>query len=105
MLDTRDLLEELEQLNSQEELSEEEVERRSDLLVLQKEIGLEFRHGVTLFTEQEAEDYFREMAEDCGMIDKSNNLGDYIDWERWADDCLSDYTSVDFNGETYYYRS
>lgn len=51
-------------------------------------------------------DYARELAEDIGAIDRNASwpLG-CIDWEQAADELKADYTSVDWEGVTYYYRA
>lgn len=49
-------------------------------------------------------DYVREMLEDCGIIPKDLPAWVHIDWERTAKDVQVDYTSVDINGRTYFYR-
>lgn len=55
--------------------------------------------------ENDFEDYARELAEDIGAIDRNASwpLG-CIDWEQAADELKMDYTSVDWEGVTYYYR-
>ena len=49
-------------------------------------------------------DYAREMLEDCGVI--SGDLPHYIviDWEATAENILMDYSQIDIDGATYYYR-
>lgn len=65
----------------------------------------DWRDGVTLIPENDFEDYARQMAEDCGYCNSDNPLVRYVDWDKWAHDVQMDYTSVEFDGETYYYRS
>src|SRR5688572_21024818 len=58
-----------------------------------------------LIHEDHFKDYAQELAEDCGMIVADaiwpNNC---IDWDEAADELKVDYTTVEFDGETYYYR-
>ena len=108
-LNTRELDSELDELQSrfdEEGLEEDETDRLNALVALRDEIGSEWRHGVTLIPEDEFEDYAREFAEDCfvGGGDK-NPLLNYVDWSKWADDVKMDYSSVDFDGNEYWYRS
>lgn len=51
-------------------------------------------------------DYARELAEDIGAIDRNAGwpLG-CIDWDRAADALKMDYSTVDWEGDTYWYRS
>ena len=103
MPDTRDLLEELESLELEEEPTEGERGRMEAIRKLREEVS-GFEDGVQLITEDESEDYFRELAFDVGYMNNDNQLEYYVDWKRWAEDCLMDYTSIEFDGETYYYQ-
>lgn len=59
----------------------------------------------TLIRESYMQDYAQEYAEDCGLINRDatwpNNC---IDWEQATEEFLIDYSSVEFQGVTYYYR-
>lgn len=51
------------------------------------------------------EDYARELAEEIGAIpDDASWPCTCIDWEQAADELKMDYTSVEWGGDTYYYR-
>jgi hypothetical protein len=62
-----------------------------------------FRHGQSFISDDEFENYARELAKDCGMIsdDEAWPLN-RIDWEEAADDLKQDYTSIEFGGHTYW---
>lgn len=63
-------------------------------------------HDSSLVPEDEFEDHAREMAESIGAIDPDANWPlNCIDWERAAEELQTDYTSVEYDGATYYYRS
>lgn len=66
----------------------------------------DWRHGEQLIRDSYFETYAQELADDCGMINSDagwpNNC---IDWERAARELQMDYTSVDFDGVTYWIRS
>ena len=50
--------------------------------------------------------YAQELAEEIGAIDPDAKWPVYcIDWERAARELKMDYTSVQVNGTTYYFRS
>lgn len=86
-------------------LDDEDRARLTALESLRDEFDArDWRDGVTLIPEGDFEDYARETAIDCGMIDARSRMASYIDWSKWARDCQSDYSVVDFDGETYYYR-
>ncbi len=56
--------------------------------------------------ENDFEAYAQELAEDIGAIpDDARWPCTCIDWEKAADELKMDYSSVEWNGETYLYRS
>lgn len=65
----------------------------------------EWKHGVTLIRYDYFETYAQETAEEIGAIAKDASWpAMYIDWERAADALKMDYTVVEWDGVTYYYR-
>lgn len=65
----------------------------------------DWNDGVTLIRDSYFEDYAREFAEEIGAIpDDAKWPCDCIDWEQAASELQMDYTSVDFNGVTYWAR-
>lgn len=63
------------------------------------------RDGVTLIRDSYFEDYARELAEDIGAVDSEMSWPySCVDWERAARELQMDYTSVDFDGVTYWIR-
>jgi hypothetical protein len=65
----------------------------------------DWSHGVTLIHENEFEKYARELAEDIG--DVSANPGwphSCIDWVQAANELKMDYSSIEFDGNSYYAR-
>lgn len=60
----------------------------------------------TLIHETYFEDYARELADDCGMLDKDAGWpANHIDWDAAADELKQDYTTVEYDGATYFLRS
>lgn len=62
--------------------------------------------GATLIRDSYFREYAQELAEDCGMI--PDNLAwpcRCIDWEQATWELQMDYTSVEFDGVTYWVRS
>lgn len=60
---------------------------------------------VTLIRDSHFEDYAKELAEDIGAIPRGASWPAYcIDWEWAARELRMDYSSVEFDGETYWYR-
>lgn len=72
---------------------------------LKNELGRLFKDGTELIHQGNFEDHARQLAEDIGAIDRNASWPcNFIDWERAADCLMMDYSSVDYDGETYYYR-
>lgn len=109
ILDTRDLEEELRDLEGMEpeEMDEEERERLASLESLRDEVGGEWSYGVALIPESDWEGYCQELADELGYVSdlRNNPLYNCIDWSKWADEVRMDYSAVDFDGEEYLYRA
>lgn len=62
-------------------------------------------YPATLIHEDYFTQYAQELAEDCGMVGK-NDKWPYtcIDWDAAAEELKHDYSTVEFDGSTYYYR-
>lgn len=97
-------------LDKQSELIAWEVANADELKALESlQEGAEgyaedWRHGATLIRESYFTDYAEELLKDIG--DLPQNIPHYIviDWEKTADNIREDYTSVDFDGVTYWVR-
>jgi len=65
----------------------------------------EWNHGLQLIADSYFETYAREFAEDIGAISGDERWpATCIDWEKAASELQMDYSCVDFDGETYWYR-
>ena len=111
VIDSRDIIERIEELDSMkenEELNEEETEELEILIDLQEQCqgyASDWAYGATLIHEKYFTEYTEDMCNDIGVVDTRNdNWWIVIDWEKTADNVKMDYTEVDFNGETYYIR-
>ncbi len=64
----------------------------------------DWKHGAALYRDSYFVEAMQEMLEDCGDLPK--NLPAYIeiDWDKTADNLKVDYTSVDYDGVTYWVR-
>lgn len=116
VFDSRDVIERIEQIESEiEELDEDNdyddvVDLRDELsalTALRDEINdEEFEFGITFVADFYFEDYAQELAESIGAIDREAGWPlNRIDWEAAAEDLKIDYTSVEFQGEEYWYRA
>ena len=89
------------ELNS---LTEDELEELEELENMEREIP-EWGDGNTLVPEEDFEDYCKELCEDIG--DSPSSLPDYIaiDWSATANNLRVDYSEIEYQGDTYLYRS
>lgn len=61
--------------------------------------------GIFLIAEDDFTEYARCFAEDIGAIEDDARWPAYcIDWQRAADELATDYTSVEYDGQTWLYR-
>mgnify|MGYP003349357147 CR=1 FL=1 len=127
MLDSRDLEERREELESEletlrdavneaahedkeaaeESLAEWEREYASELRDLnnaQSEV-CEWCDGATLVPERQWVDYVQELLEECGDIPKDVPWYVAIDWDKTAENVKADYSEIEICGETYIYRN
>lgn len=107
-IDSREVIARIEFLLNEEDISPEEEEELTALQSLQAEVSdyaADWQYGETLIRDSYFEDYARELAEDIGAIDPDAGWpNSYIDWERAAEALQMDYTSVEFDGVTYWIR-
>ena len=62
-------------------------------------------YPITLIRESHFEDYAENLADELGYMDKNTTWPyNHINWEAAANELLIDYSSVEFDGVTYYYR-
>jgi hypothetical protein len=127
IIDSRDVIERIKELESErgdleamddeekpleERLKEwDESEEGEELKALKalaeqaEDYAADWKYGETLIRDSYFEDYARELAEDIGAINKDATWpNDCIDWERAARELQMDYTSVEFDGVTYWIR-
>lgn len=64
-----------------------------------------FRDGEMLIPEQDFEDYARELADDLASDGTDRWPFTCIDWKQAADELKMDYSSVEYEGTTYYFRA
>lgn len=96
----------IEAMENDSEISGEEVTK----LVLLKSFAEqgedatgEWSYGVTAIRDSYFRTYAQELAEDCGMIpDNAVWPARCIDWDMAARELQMDYTSIEFDGVTYW---
>lgn len=120
IIDSRDVIARIEELQSMLPETAEDVmpgtsgeieDIQAELDALEKlakqgeDYAADWGYGETLIRDSFFEEYARELAEDCGMIDRDAKWpARCIDWERAAEELKSDYTAIHFDGETYWIR-
>lgn len=115
LMDSRDIIERLEELREMRESVESsgKVYEDEDLeLSVLEELNTsgenatsDWVHGATLIRDDYFEDYARQLAEDLGAIDADAAWpACHIDWEAAATSLQMDYTSLEFEGVTYWVR-
>lgn len=102
VIDTRDLLAWVE-FNT--DLEDEDAEQCSIVISLLDDIGIQSsRNGITLIHENYFEDYVQEWYSEVYGDDLINAPGLEIDWVKTTKNFRQDYTSIDFDGITFWYR-
>jgi hypothetical protein len=119
VIDSRDVIERIEELTDErddaaeaggDELAAWEQEYGAELKALESLAeeasgSPDWQHGETLIRDSYFKQYAEEFASDIGRIS-----GDmewplcHIDWDAAAEDLKQDYTSVEFDGVTYWIR-
>ena len=119
VIDSRDVIERIEDLESMIEDNEEEAEEdQEDLTEEKEELKIlktlaeeasgspDWPHGEVLIRHSHFEEYAQELAEDIGAINRNmawpNNC---IDWEQATRELQMDYMLVDFDGVEYWIRA
>lgn len=109
-IDTRDLVDRLAELGPVELLEDDdEREEHAAIVALFEEItdyaGDRPEDGIFLIADDAFEDYARELADDIGAVpaDAGWPMG-YIDWPAAARALQMDYTAVEYDDTTYWYR-
>jgi chromosome segregation ATPase len=86
--------------------NEEAQSELNELTNLRDSIGSEFPRGVTLIHESHFKEYAMQYADDVGAIADSHSWPlTCIDWDQAAEELQQDFSSVDLNGESYYFNA
>jgi antirestriction protein len=113
VIDSRDVIERIAELSDLREedgqLDEDDAEELATLLDLASEgenSAADWQFGATLIHDDYFEEYARQLADDIGAVDSDAGWPtSYIDWTAAAEALKMDYSSVEFDGETYWVRS
>ena len=108
IIDSRDVIARIEELEEDEEKTDDEKEELKVLKELAKEgeDSADWPYGETLIRDTYFNEYAEQLAEDIGAIDSNAKWPlNHIDWDAAADELQSDYMTVDFDGREYYIRA
>lgn len=110
VIDSRDVIERIQYLESIEESGEIDSDDQEELDTLRKlaedgEGYSDWTHGVTLIRDSFFREYAQDLAEEIGAV-KEDSEWPYtcIDWDQAAKELQYDYSSVEFDGVTYWLR-
>ena len=83
----------------------EDQEELEKLVTFRDEVGsIDWQYGITFIAEDYFKQYAEEYAEEIGAIGENTIWPrDCIDWDEAADELKMDYSSVELDGETFYY--
>ena len=118
IIDSRDVIARIEELESEIEDAESEDSPDDELLAdLREELAplqalasegegyYDWQHGAILIRDSYFVEYARQLADDCGMTRDSDKWPyTCIDWERAASELQQDYSCIDFDGVDYWVR-
>jgi hypothetical protein len=114
IIDSRDVISRMEELHEiatdDNADPSERTHANNELAVLQalqdeaEGYSEDWRHGATLVRDSYFTRYAQELCEDCGDIPRDLPSYIEIDWDATARNIQQDYTSVDFDGVTYWVR-
>jgi hypothetical protein len=111
IIDVRDIIERVEELEDNQDTPEAKEEFIFLSTILHELCGYggdeQWRgdwYPITLIRESHFTDYTQEMLEDCGTIPRDLPHWVRIDWEATAREVKVDYSEVEIDGVTYFYR-
>lgn len=58
-----------------------------------------------VIAESEFVQYVEESAYDLGYLARDSEIAMYVDWKQMAEDWQSDYSTFEWEGETYYWQA
>ncbi len=129
MIDSRDVIARIEELEAEREAISSEIDELEDAdavgeaqnalerwdaengaelaalkaLAAEGESFADWEHGETLIRDSYFQEYAEQLADDIGAIDRDAKWPtSCIDWEKAARELQADYTSVEFDGVTYW---
>jgi antirestriction protein len=107
IIDSRDVIERIEYLQGTDD--DDEKEELAALVALAEEgadYAPDWSYGEALIRDSYFVEYAQELAEDIGAVNSDAAWpNDCIDWEQAARELRWDYSSIEFDGVTYWIRN
>lgn len=100
-----DILFEEEEIQDWKDYFEEDLKTIKEIDEIEDEIGSEFSYGTTLIPEDDFTEYVEDLLVEFGYISKDFPSWIEIDWEATADNVKQDYSELEYEGKTYFYRA
>ena len=106
IIDSRDLIAEMNELQASQEAGEDfDAERLAALQELDRAGIEDWQHGAQLIRDDHFQDYAEDLADDLGLTGRGEEWPfTCIDWVQAARELQHDYTPYEFDGETYWVR-
>lgn len=119
-IDSRDIIERIEEIESDPDycdaetgefiidlVSDDDREEYDSLVKFRDDNDsvTDWQYGAIFIRDSYFEEYCQELVEDIGDLPRKIPSYIVIDWEATADNLQADYTSVEFDGETYWVRA
>ena len=112
IIDSRDIIERIDELESDFQDGTRDDSEKDELIALKKlakegeDYSSDWKYGEALIRDTYFTDYAMELAEDIGAINSdSNRPNNCIDWDQAARDLQMDYLIIDYDGVDYWIRS
>lgn len=111
IIDSRDVdarISDLSNMVEDDTIDEEEKEELGALLKLKEQAegyASDWPYGCALINDDYFSEYAQDLAHDLGYAEEAGNWPyTCVDWEKAARELQHDYTSVEFNGQTFWVR-
>ena len=112
IIDSRDIIERIDELESDFKDGTRDDSEKDELIALKKlakegeDYSSDWKYGEALIRDTYFTDYAMELAEDIGAINSDSNWpNNCIDWDQAARDLQMDYSIIDYDGVDYWIRS
>jgi len=86
------------------DLWNDEIEEIKEIDNIEDECS-EFNFGETLINEDYFTEYVKELLTDCGYISSDFPHWIEINWEETASNVMQEYSELEYQGQTFYFRS